>query len=144
MQDLPIDIANYYDGQPSALFCGIFDYYGVPQKAYYAFKAFRRLLDYPDRLRVTATPAGDDLRYLAAGDPSTGAVALLVSRFAGEPGDIRIELAGIQDLTNLNYDVQLIDKAQDFSTMQSGRLTDGETSLTVAMDAYSVALITVH
>jgi len=144
MQDLPIDIANYYDGQPSALFCGIFDYYGVPQKAYYAFKAFRRLLDYPDRLRVTATPVSGDLRYLAAGNPSTGSVALLVSRFPGEPGEVKIELTGMQDLANLTYDVRLIDKAQDFGIVQSGRLADGETSLTVAMGAYSVALITVH
>jgi hypothetical protein len=37
LQDAPVDLAAYYDGQPLALFCGLFDYYGVPQKTYYAF-----------------------------------------------------------------------------------------------------------
>jgi xylan 1,4-beta-xylosidase len=56
MQDAPVDIMNYYDGQAMTWFCGLFDYYGVPQKTFYAFKAFRELLAYPERVAATATP----------------------------------------------------------------------------------------
>src|SRR5690606_1824799 len=39
LQDAHVDVANYYDGQPTSIFCGLFNYYGVPQKPFYAFKA---------------------------------------------------------------------------------------------------------
>lgn len=53
LQDARVDAANYYDGQPSALFCGLFDYYGVPQKTFYAFAAFNELVKHPHRVAVT-------------------------------------------------------------------------------------------
>ena len=42
-QNLRIDAAAYYDGQPKMFWCGLFDLYGVPLKPYYAFVYFGEL-----------------------------------------------------------------------------------------------------
>ena len=39
-QNLRIDAAMYYDGQPKMFWCGLFDLYGVPLKPYYPFVYF--------------------------------------------------------------------------------------------------------
>ena len=57
LQDCPVDIANYYLADTLPYF-SMFDTYGVPLPPYYAFKAFRRLLDAPQR----ALSAGNDLQ----------------------------------------------------------------------------------
>ena len=70
MQDCQIDVANYYwvfGGWPS----GLVDLYGVRLKTYHAFKAFRALLDTPNRVRTTVT------------DPHTGYA--LLAGVADEP-----------------------------------------------------------
>lgn len=42
-QNLRIDAAAYYDGQPKMFWCGLFDLYGVPLKPYYPFVYFGEL-----------------------------------------------------------------------------------------------------
>lgn len=42
-QNLRIDAAAYYDGQPKMYWCGLFDLYGVPLKPYYSFVYFGEL-----------------------------------------------------------------------------------------------------
>jgi len=90
MQDCPIDAANYYDGQPSALFCGLFDYYGVPQKTYYAFKAFHELCLHPARVEAAA----DAGVYVGCGRNENGDVAVLISNYAGASGFYDIGITG--------------------------------------------------
>ncbi len=80
MQDARVDVANYYDGQPMALYCGIFDYHGVPQKTYRAFRAFKMLLSCPERVATEVESADGKLYSLAAMDRSVGNAACLVSR----------------------------------------------------------------
>ncbi|WP_328803964.1 GH39 family glycosyl hydrolase [Paenibacillus glycinis] len=64
LQDCPVDEANYYDGQPSAMWCGLFDYYGVPTKTYYAFRQFNELRHYARRAEATCS---EDGVYVCAG-----------------------------------------------------------------------------
>lgn len=40
MNELPIDMAYYYDGQCISNWCGLFNSYAIPQKPYYSFKAY--------------------------------------------------------------------------------------------------------
>ncbi|WJH32528.1 hypothetical protein N6H14_19460 [Paenibacillus sp. CC-CFT747] len=62
LQDERVDAANYYDGQPTALFCGLFDYHGVPQKTYYTFKAFQRMTELSSRIRTVIDDKTGGLR----------------------------------------------------------------------------------
>ena len=40
MNELPIDMAHYYDGQCTSSWCGLFNYFSIPQKPYYSFLAY--------------------------------------------------------------------------------------------------------
>lgn len=42
-QNLRLDAAAYYDGQPTMFWCGLFDFYGAPVKPYYSFVYFGEL-----------------------------------------------------------------------------------------------------
>ena len=42
-----VDMANYYTAEIQRF--GLFNFKGVPQEAFYAFKAFRELLETPQR-----------------------------------------------------------------------------------------------
>jgi xylan 1,4-beta-xylosidase len=51
LQDAPVDIATFYSG--TTFMWGMFTSSGVPLKPYYAFLAFRRMLDTPKRLSIS-------------------------------------------------------------------------------------------
>ena len=93
MQDAPVDIMNYYDGQAMTWFCGLFDYYGVPQKTFYAFKAFKELLAYPERVAASCDIPGVDVLAARSADGRSG--ALLIANFGAHEGKISIGIAGL-------------------------------------------------
>ena len=93
MQDAPIDIMNYYDGQAVTWFCGLFDYYGAPQKTFYAFKAFKELLAYPERVAASCDIPGVDVLAARSADGLSG--ALLLANFGAHEGKISVGIAGL-------------------------------------------------
>ena len=52
LQDAPVDAANFYTAEVQMF--GMFNLNGVPRKSFYAFKAFRALLDTPRRVQTAA------------------------------------------------------------------------------------------
>jgi hypothetical protein len=82
LQDCRVDVANFYDGAPTS-YWSLFDVYGVPQKNYYAFKAFRDVLATPQRASVTLDAAAQGLYALAGAEPERQEVAILLSNFDG-------------------------------------------------------------
>ena len=85
------DIATYYDSQPTNLFCGIFDRYGVPSKSFYAFCAFNELYKTGSSVKVENDNEG--LYCIAAADEDR--VCILLSRYMSNSDRVRIELSGI-------------------------------------------------
>ena len=80
LQDCPVDVLNYYDAQPSS-FWSFFNCYGVPQKAYYAFRAFKELHDRGNRVETTVAEGIDGLYCLGAMDDEGREAAVLLSSF---------------------------------------------------------------
>jgi len=117
MQDAPIDIMNYYDGQAVTWFCGLFDIYGVPQKTFYAFKAFKELLAYPERVAATCDIPGLDVLAARTADGRSG--ALLIANFGAYEGKVTIGAAGLATAP----DIRLIDRdhaLQPLSALAAG------------------------
>lgn len=114
MQDAPINIMNYYDGQAMTWFCGLFDYYGVPQKTFYAFKAFRELLRYPERVTATCEIPGVDV--LAARTTGGKSGALLLANFGVHEGKVSIRLAG---LPAGNRTIHLVDRDHNLEPLSA-------------------------
>ena len=119
LQDHGVDVANYYDGQPSALFCGLFDPYGVPLKPYHAFRAFLRLAEAGGRLAVTAPSLPDDLFACAAGSGAGDAV-LLLSNTGGAVCRLHIAVDAGSNPGEPDFDHLVVDPDHDLEPLAPG------------------------
>ena len=132
MQDLPIDHSCYYDGQPGAWYCGLWDTYGVPMKPYYGFKAFSQLAS--NKTRVSATFSGDSEGLYAcaasASDGNTG--CLLICNPTSEPRGCDMTLAGLP--ANAVMKKLLVDKEHDLDTVPDTDSTNKH------LEAHSITL----
>jgi hypothetical protein len=88
LQDTSVDIADYYQGT-TMWWGGLFDQFGVPRKPYYIFKAFKYLLDDPERVRVTPLkPAG--VAAIAGLSRDKTQAAILITNFGTNVDDYKI------------------------------------------------------
>ncbi|MBO9606551.1 MAG: hypothetical protein J7639_11390 [Paenibacillaceae bacterium] len=120
LQDCGVDQGNYYDGQPSALLCGLFDYYGVPQKTYHAFRAFHELARHSLRVFVSVG-AGEEAAggiVACAGMDEAGDAAVLVANLgAGRVCTIRLD--GLPDRSVYAGETLLLDRERDLTPAAS-------------------------
>lgn len=137
LQDLPVDHANYYDGQPTAVFCGLFDYYGAPRKAYHAFEAFYQITKLPERV-VTAHQECEGL-YTLAGKDEQGSSAVMISNYEGKSRFYSIKLEGLSVEGKLK--MLMVDSDHDFTEVEPVELNGGEISLWLPQ--HSVVLLKV-
>ncbi len=81
LQESPIAVANFYSGDTSPF--GLFSRHGVPKKSFYGMKAFRQLLDTPERLQVVREE-GSKLAICAGKNAAGDEMRILVSQFQGK------------------------------------------------------------
>ncbi|MCX6905131.1 MAG: hypothetical protein NTW03_16960 [Verrucomicrobia bacterium] len=79
LQDAPVDAANFYTAEVQMF--GMFNLNGVPRKNFYAFKAFRALLETPRRVQTPACEAGR-VAICAGLNVENTSAAILLSNFA--------------------------------------------------------------
>ncbi len=137
MQTLPVSIATYYDGQPTALFCGLFNIYGNPRKTFYVFKAFKALYDLKNAVKSTC--GEKDLYACASADGGNGCV--LVSNYGAGDRDYTLSLQGLVGEKQLQ--VFLLDECHDLSRIYAVSCSGGAT-LTLPLQTNSVALVLVN
>ncbi len=138
MQDAPIDIMNYYDGQAMTWFCGLFDHYGMPQPTFYAFKAFRELLNYPVRAAVACDVPTVDL--LAARSVGGSSGAMLIANFSANEFDVSIKHTGLNNVKSVQQVYQMENEAQ----ISGGDASSGwtiENDAHVLLKRHAVALV---
>ena len=135
MQNSEMDMACYYDGQPHMLFCGLFDFYAMRMKTYYAFAAYNELYGLQKQLGVQGEPE-NGLYALAAGSPSQACV-LLVNRKSAED-EVRIAFENLGD--KKHWIAETIDETHDLEKTAEGDLSE-EASLTIPLTPYGITLI---
>ncbi len=117
LQDSPVDVANYYSGDTNLF--GLFDRYGAPRKTYYAMKAFKMLLDTPNRLMVSGS-LPESFTVCAGANEDTSLITILLSNLRADrsrflvkientPGDFiysgqRFDLDDERDLRKVSLD----------------------------------------
>jgi len=111
MLELPVDIATFYDGHPTNIFCTIFDRYGVPSKQYYAFDAFNKLIQAGERVK---TECGIGGVYAAAADAGDERICVLIANTGGGAGFYQLEFEGLQDGAEYACEIYLTDKYRTF------------------------------
>ena len=137
MQDLPIDIANFYDGQPLSYF-SLFNAYGVPQKNYYAFRAFAELLETPHRVRIEGTN-NSNLRA-AAGISPDGKMGVLLANFQDASTPVTLNFHALP-LENYHVMQTWTDKERTFAAAPASTLNAKTPTIELSMPPYSVALV---
>jgi hypothetical protein len=122
MQDAPIDVMNFYAADTSPW--SMFDSYGIPSKTYFAFQAFHRLSQAPDRVMASG-PYRHGVKLCAGlnGDRTRAVLLLANFRAAGEPLLLRLDHLPWTGPSRMT--LQWLDEARDlFSESQMIQLTD--------------------
>lgn len=122
LQDAPVDMANFYTAEVQMF--GMFNMHGVPQKTYYAFKAFSELLKTPSRVWASECMRGEVA--LCAGLSEDGASgAVLLSSFKGEDEPVELELLGLPWRGEVGFQLELVDEGHNLTAVREGRVEAG-------------------
>ena len=144
LQELPIDVANYYDGQPSAWFCGLFDYYGVPQKTYYAFKAFKQLLQCENKVESMIRPNNTGLYCCAAISEKGEEANILISNFLAENREYNIRISGLKNTGKYIIELHRVDEERDLELTVSQIVESHTTEVRMFLEKHSVVLLKIN
>jgi hypothetical protein len=108
IQDASVDMAHFYTG--SNMSTGLFTTEGAPTKAYYAFLAFSKLLDSPQRLALTGA-VGTPVTALAGVSKDVSAVRVLIAYRGDGPYRLNLRLDHAPWKGDAVVQRQLIDRA---------------------------------
>jgi hypothetical protein len=135
LQDTSIDMATFYSG--TTFMWGLFTSSGAPQKPYYAFLAFRRLLDAPQRLAVKLEPAAP-VKVLAGISEDKRMVRILMSNPSKSSVTVQINLEGLPWKGPSQYEQQVVNDQYHLQTIA------GSKRLKQRVTPRSVVLLTVR
>jgi hypothetical protein len=138
LQDSSVEVANYYTGEVQSF--GLLDYSGVPKTTFYAFKAFRELLDTPRRVRAQGGVEGA-VAILAGTAADRNRVHVLVSNFrhAGEQFELAWDALPWPGLAA--FSVFQVTPGAGLREVQRGRTAPEQPGLGFRLPAPGVALI---
>ena len=139
LQDAHVDIATFFSG--TTFMWGLFTSSGAPQKAYYSFLAFRRMLDSPERIAVEpGSPS--NFSVLAGLSENRNAIRILLSNVALQPRTVELDLVNLPWKGRTRCERRRIAAAADFETMEARELSPAGPSVTEVLDGPSVTLLT--
>ncbi|MCX6930422.1 MAG: hypothetical protein NT154_45540 [Verrucomicrobia bacterium] len=138
LQDAPVDAANFYTAEVQMF--GMFSLNGVPRKNFYAFKAFRTLLDTPRRVKTPPCEAGRIAVCAGLNSENTRA-AILLSNFNTADGATDLVVRGLPWSAPTGFELYLVDGSHDFQLARRAALgTDSRLTL-AELKAPGVALL---
>ena len=138
LQDVPLDVANLFHGELGAF--GLFNEFGVPQKNWFALRAFRELLDTPQRVGTEGGVASQ-LSLAAARDASESRAAILVSNFNHPQSEIRMAMAGMPWVGDSTAELRVVDADRDFDLVRTWTIGASQPVISLNLPAPAVALV---
>lgn len=117
LQDAPVDAANFYTAEVQMF--GMFNFNGVPRKSFYAFKAFRALLDTPLRVQTPPCEAGQ-IAVCAGLNAGRTAAAVLLSNFDTTGASPTLVLRGLPWKGPSAFELLVVDAHHDLQPVGQG------------------------
>jgi hypothetical protein len=117
LQDAPVDMANFYTAEIQMF--GLFNFNGVPQKTFHAFKAFRELLDTPRRVKTPPCVAGQ-VATCAGLNSDRSRAAILLSSFYPADDASDLVFRGLPWSGPTRFEIHLVDAHRDFERTRRG------------------------
>ncbi|MEJ0085296.1 MAG: hypothetical protein WDO72_06420 [Pseudomonadota bacterium] len=144
LQDSSIDIANYYTG--TAFFWGLFDNHGVPYKGFYAFRAFRWMLDTPVRVAADGTEGSDEVSFavLAGMAQDRASATLMISNQVSTHERYSVNLQNTPWKKGATAEVYLLDGSHDLTQVESVAIELGQALVLKNVAAPSLSLIKIR
>jgi hypothetical protein len=139
LQDAPVDIATYFSG--TTFMWGIFTSSGAPQKAYYSFLAFQRMLETPQRIAIG--PPEGDLSALSGMSEDKKTIRVLITNLGSDKKTIRLELKALPWSGKAVYEQRIINGNHNLDTIKDGSLAGMDPSIAAEIDGPSVSLFTI-
>ena len=136
LQDAPIGMMNLFHGESGPF--GLFDVHGVPEKNYYALRAFAEFLKTPRRVSAPMNSSIDVLAGLGNGD----AAAILISHRATKESEIKITCTHLPWAGAARAEILVVDAAHNFEQIKAVPLEGG--SVRMSQRGPSVALISIR
>jgi xylan 1,4-beta-xylosidase len=132
LQDAPVDVCNFYHADVGAF--GLFSEQGVPNKTFYAMRAFRELLHTPRRVRADGAKK---LSVLAGTSDET--VQVLVVNSSAETCQQRFALKN-RPWGKAEAVVRIVNSEHSFEPVSTNAVSD---TLVLNLPGTSVALVTI-
>jgi len=136
LQDCPVDVANYYAADQQEF--GLFTWDGVPKKSFYAFKAFKLLLDTPARLGAEGTVPGS-LTLCAGTNAENSAVNILISHYKSTGDSLTLTVDHLP-WESAEYELFVVDATHELKSIRKEKLS-GAIQLGDDLKAAAVGLI---
>jgi len=138
LQDAPLEMANLFHGELGGF--GLFTEHGVPLKNYHALRAFRLLLDTPQRIEVKGEVAGRIA--VAAGLNSDGSSAtIVVSNFSHPSGKYRVVLKNLPLKGLTSQKLRLSDATRSLEPVEPWPDSAVPNSITMELKAPAIGLL---
>jgi hypothetical protein len=139
LQDSTVNLANFYEATTMAMF-GMFDEHGVPKKTYYTFKAFKSLLDTPERV-VTGGPDQSGLAAIAGLSQDKTQATLLISNYGTACTHYNIQLKKLPWKQGAIYEKYALDKNHDLDLVKTETLVGTSAVLPEDVEVPSVCMV---
>jgi hypothetical protein len=138
LQDSPVDVANFYSGDTNQF--GLFTRHGVPKKTLHAFRAFRKLLDAPLRLKTAGAAPGHTA--LAAGtNESRDRVRILLANFDSPDPNATLEIRNLPWRGPTRCEIFRLDARRDLESTGAATRAANPLKLHYKLPAPGVLLI---
>ena len=138
MQDTTIDVANFYSAGVSAF--ALFSAHGTPNKQFYAFKAFRALLDTPLRVAADA-PAGGQFAACAGMSPDKKHVSVLVSNWGADIQSLPLTFSNLPAEGSWTAEILVVDSEHNLQNVRVEKMQGSHARITIPAKAGSVVLV---
>jgi len=139
MQDSSIDMAAFYAGNTRMY--GLFDQYGVPRKNFYAFKAFRFLLDTPQKVMSSGNDVEKGLVICAGLSEEKSEATIMISNFDFPCKGYKVCMKNLPWNGRFTYEKYIVDKSKNLELVRSSEKLLGSQSAIVFEDIDEVPSI---
>ncbi|HEX8201697.1 MAG TPA: hypothetical protein VF590_14535, partial [Isosphaeraceae bacterium] len=141
LQDSPVDGAYYYTADTNPF--GLFTRHGVPRPTFHAFRAFRTLIETPDRLATSGAQPGR-LAVGAGMSRERDEVTVLIGNVGSAADQVLLRIDGLSWDGEADFEVRRLDGDHAWGLLRAGRLPVGAPRMTVPLKAPAVGLIAVR
>ena len=123
---------------------GMFTSSGVPLKPYYAFLAFRRMLDTPKRISV-AVDGDTAMAGLAGMSDDRKMLRVLISNTSPQSAKLDLQFKSLPWSSRSAYEVYVVDQKSDLTAVGPGARMEGSNpSIDLEVGGSSVYLLTLR